>query len=141
MYSDLSNTWKYLNRGVTSLAWVATGAVGVWVALAPPETIIGRQELWVSIAWCALTMVGSFFGLIGELRGHYWTQLVGSLVATAGLSAYVLTVWALVAEGGPTRGAQASALTALILFTLRQAALCGAQAYRVRRIHETIPEV
>lgn len=139
MYADLSKTWKYLNRGVTSLAWLATGAVGAWVAFVPPETIVSRQEAWVTVLWCVLTILGSAGGLVGELRGHYWTQLIGALAATCGLSAYMMTVWAITFADGASRGAQAFALTALILFTLRQAALCGAQAYRVRRIHTENP--
>lgn len=139
MYADLPKTWKYLNRGVTALAWLATGAVGVWVAFFPPETVIVRQEAWITVMWCVLTVLGSAGGLVGELRGHYWTQLVGALVSAAGLSAYVMTVWAIMLSDGPTRGAQAFALTALLLFTLRQATLCGAQAYRVRRIHNDTP--
>lgn len=139
MYSDLSKTWKYLNRGVTSLAWLATGAVGVWVAFFPPETVTARQEAWITVMWCILTVLGAAGGLVGELRGHYWTQLVGALVATCGLSTYTMTVWAIMLPDSLTRGAQAFALTALILFTLRQAALCGAQAYRVRRIHTENP--
>lgn len=141
MYSDLSKAWKYLNRGVTSLAWIATGAVGVCVMFVPPETVVSRQGLWVSLTWCVLTVVGAVAGLLGELRGHYWTQLIGSLVASVGISAYALTVWAMVAEGSPTRSAQAFALTALIFFALRQAALCGSQAYRVRQLHRNLPEV
>lgn len=140
MYSDLSNPWKYLNKGITSLGWVATGAVGVWVAVAPPETIVSVQPLWMSVSWCVLTMLGSLLGIVGELRGQYWTQMIGSLLAAAGILAYMMSVWGLV-PGSLTRSAQACSLTALFIFILRQAALCGAQAYRVRRIHEDAPEV
>ena len=141
MYSDLSKAWKYLNRGVTSLAWITTGAIGASATFVPPGTVVSQQGLWVSLTWCVLTVVGAGAGLLGELRGHYWTQLIGSLVATVGISAYTLTVWAIVADGSPTRSAQAFALTALIFFALRQAVLCGSQAYRVRQLHRNLPEV
>lgn len=134
MYSDLPPTWRHLNKGVTTLGWALVAGVGVWVAVAPPSTIVSQQPAWMSVSWCVLTIIGALVGAYGELRGHYLTQAAGALIAAAGLLAYVATLWALVGSEGITRGAQATAMTALFLFLLRQAVLCGAQAYRVKRL-------
>lgn len=134
MYSDLPPTWRHLNKGVTTLGWALVAGIGVWVAVAPPSTIVSVQTTWMSVLWCVLTIIGALMGAYGELRGHYLTQAAGALLAAAGLLAYVATLWSLVGLEGITRGAQATAMTALFVFLIRQAVLCGGQAYRVKRL-------
>lgn len=134
MYSDLPPTWRHLNKGVTTLGWALVAGVGVWVAAAPPATIVSQQPTWMSVSWCVLTILGALMGAYGEIRGRYLTQAAGALIAAAGLFAYVATLWYIVGAEGVTRGAQATAMTALLVFMLRQAALCGAQAYRVKKL-------
>ena len=132
MYSDLPTPLRLANRGVYALGWAATWASGLFAGLFPPTTVVQVQEPWFTTMWVVLITVSCVPGFLGVLFGWNAVEGVAAWFATAGVAAYMTSVWVLVGAT-PTRATQAWSLTALTFFVFGRAMAYAAYRYRLNR--------
>ncbi|MBN8881469.1 MAG: hypothetical protein J0H73_04045 [Salana multivorans] len=101
----------YLLRAVLYLALLLMGAGAVWLT---PQTIGAQMPAFITDAWGTLAILGALGCLYGSLTRRYRLELVALPLLIGAVIVYAISIWGIVVDA-PTRTAQASAITALVI--------------------------
>lgn len=133
MYSDVPVSWQPVLRVVLGAAWLFVAAMGVFALVVPPVSTFGGGVLWLTVLWGVPSIGGSVAAFTGIVVNRSRVEEVGAWFAAAGVVVYAATVMGLVVSN-PARGAQGSALMALLFFVLYRAVITTARASVTRKL-------
>ena len=133
MYSDVPVSWQPVLRIVLGLAWLFVALMGVYALLVPPVSTFEPTGLWLTVLWGVPSVGGSVAAVVGVIVNRSRIEEVGAWFAAAGVVVYAVTVVSLMVSN-PERGAQGSALMALLFFVTYRAVITTACASVSRKL-------
>lgn len=98
-------------RALLYVACLVMGAAAVWLT---PKTLSARMPGFITDLWGVIAVAGALACLAGALTRRYRFELVGLPLVVGAVIIYAITVWD-IAVDAPTRTAQASAVSALLI--------------------------
>lgn len=127
--------WRLLLQAARAATYLGVAAMGITGLVWQPTTIAAAIGQPLTYWWTGLSTVGALVAMIGVLVDRYRIEWVAIWPAIGGTVAYAATVWGIVAEGQPTRSAQACAITTLTLALIVRAIHLAAHAAQLREEH------
>lgn len=133
-----SKAYQRLIVGFRSAVHGVVMLAGLWALIATPRTIAGAAGFTLTAAWASLAAAGGAVALVGALRRSVRLEFLAIWWSAGGVSAYVVTVWSLVATETSTRGVQALICSGLLLSLCSRGAELAAKVSQVRKLRDSM---
>ena len=136
MFTNMTLRHQAIIRSTLTLAWLTAAGSGLSALIFSPRTIIYELGAVLTMSSGALCLVFSLIAAFGVAFNRYRFEWFASWMAAAGIAPYLLSVWAFVFTGSPTRLTQAFMLTSLLVFMVLRAEFCAVHAQKLRTNHK-----
>lgn len=136
MYSDLPKGDRVRIVAALSTGWLLSTVSGVASIVSPSSAFVEELGKLFPVMSGFLLIIGGIAAFIGVTCNRYYLEWIGASLSSAGLTGYIVAVWA--TSLSENRLQAAASLSVGLLLMVARIASCAAHAKKKRLLHEAV---